>query len=385
MANLTGTASYVNVLRQLEATDPAHPSTWNPNYQALINNDVFLKALIERLIKDHSHDGTVIGGPKIPLANINVPVGEAGILTGKDLAFHINERNPHGTRAIDTGAATTQELSNHSTGRATLEKMGHVKAPTTPDGKLIFPDIPEVKVDGKTIFLNDVGELSTKNPNADDTSGAPGPLKLIAGDMQAGYFGRVPAAELFTGSELSAAVGISAGTLQHNDTDWLKFAYEGKILFRPMKTIRHSISWDHINAAGCALGTKTVSKNGLNYKVRLMKGANKDPAGAYSSAVNHNSEWNKLMLPIHIEAKNKDWMYPGNVESNVPYWGIDFTDADLLTHNTHGDGSYIWCQEVAEAASSRLSRGGDGVSYSYSGPPSSAHARRGWVPVLELL
>lgn len=113
MANLTGTASYVNVLRQLESTDPAHPNTWNPNYQALINNDVFLKALVERLIKEHSHDGTLNGGSKIPLANINVPVGDAGILTGKDLAFHINERNPHGTRASDVGAATAQEVTSH--------------------------------------------------------------------------------------------------------------------------------------------------------------------------------------------------------------------------------------------------------------------------------
>ncbi len=44
MADLTGTPVYQNHVRQLETTDPSHPGTWNPNYQALINNDVFLKA-----------------------------------------------------------------------------------------------------------------------------------------------------------------------------------------------------------------------------------------------------------------------------------------------------------------------------------------------------
>lgn len=44
MADLTGTPVYQDYVRQLETTDPSHPATWNPNYQALINNDAFLKA-----------------------------------------------------------------------------------------------------------------------------------------------------------------------------------------------------------------------------------------------------------------------------------------------------------------------------------------------------
>jgi hypothetical protein len=37
-------------LRQLETTDPKHPNTWNPNYQTLINNDVFLKQFADELV-----------------------------------------------------------------------------------------------------------------------------------------------------------------------------------------------------------------------------------------------------------------------------------------------------------------------------------------------
>lgn len=43
MANITGEPTFQPHVRQLETTDPKHPDTWNPNYQVLINNDVYLK------------------------------------------------------------------------------------------------------------------------------------------------------------------------------------------------------------------------------------------------------------------------------------------------------------------------------------------------------
>lgn len=44
MADLVGQNVWKDRIRQLEPTDPAAPSTWNPNYQDLINNDVYMKA-----------------------------------------------------------------------------------------------------------------------------------------------------------------------------------------------------------------------------------------------------------------------------------------------------------------------------------------------------
>jgi hypothetical protein len=52
MANLTGVAAFVSYLRQLETTDPRHPDTWNPNYQLLINNDVYLKQRVEAAVAE---------------------------------------------------------------------------------------------------------------------------------------------------------------------------------------------------------------------------------------------------------------------------------------------------------------------------------------------
>ena len=226
---------------------------------------------------------------------------------------------------------------------------------------------------------------SYKGKKYDDDSGSPGNPMLIAGNMEQGYFGVVPSSQLITGDALASMVGISSGTSQFSSEGWLKFAYQGKIQFVAKKPIRYSISWDSINSANCVYGDKTITIGGLTYKVRLMRGANKDPAGDYRGSVNHNSEWNKLMLPIHIEAKDKSWAHPNNVEAYVPYWGIDFTDADLHTHRNQGDGSYSWCQEAAEIPVRRLSRGYQGVSYSYSDFPSTSYAYSGWRPVLELV
>ena len=47
MANIEGTPVWQSAVRRLETTDPKHPDTWNPNYQVLINNDVYLKAAVE--------------------------------------------------------------------------------------------------------------------------------------------------------------------------------------------------------------------------------------------------------------------------------------------------------------------------------------------------
>ncbi|MEQ6355907.1 glycine-rich domain-containing protein [Lysinibacillus sp. M3] len=90
MANLTGTPTYVNVLRQLETTDPAHPNTWNPNYQALLNNDAYLKGFIEGLMKaatGHTHSGVDGDGAKIPISSL-----KEDIVTQAELNAHIGSR-----------------------------------------------------------------------------------------------------------------------------------------------------------------------------------------------------------------------------------------------------------------------------------------------------
>lgn len=212
----------------------------------------------------------------------------------------------------------------------------------------------------------------------------PGPQNLIGGDMQAGFYGEVPASELINGTDLANLIGLSAGTAQHTNEPWLKFAYEGKIQYVAKKTLRHSLSWDQINAAGAVFG-KTITIDGKQYKVRLMRGAEHDPShfsDADRDAI--GSEWNKLMLPIHVNAPSS-WAHPAYGGTSED-WGINYTDADLLTHNTHGNGSYSWMQEVRGGDSARrVSRGYTGASLSNSATATTTSSGIGWRPVLELI
>ncbi len=236
----------------------------------------------------------------------------------------------------------------------------------------------------------------------DDKWGTPGPLDLIAGTMQEGFFGEVSSDDLITGKDLASLVGISQGTSTNSTAGWLKFAYKGKIQFVAKKPIRHSISWDAINTANCVYGDsgdKTVAIGGLTYKVRLMRGyePTNDPktrAIADSGTVNHYSEWNRLMCQIHKDAINRSWGYPDNIESDIGILehslgnGTNgmYNDADLVVKSGDGDGSRTWCQEMSSSSSFyRLSRGDGTVSRSHVNTSSRTGSAYGWRPVLELI
>ena len=247
-------------------------------------------------------------------------------------------------------------------------------------------------------MLADRVRMGSGNLRVDDNSGSPGSNILIAGSMEEGFFGEVSASELFTASEIASACGISQGTAQFENEPWLKFAIDGKIIFRPRKAIRHSISWNSINAANCVYGGsegKRVTKSGQTYIVRLMKGALTDPS-LYDTSDRgaKGSEWNRLMLPIHEQAIDKSWGYPAYVEDNVAIWNHNFgtgangmyTNADLMLHYSHGVSSYNWCQETRNTnATTRVYRGYLGVSYSSTNSASYLYDRFGWAPVLELV
>lgn len=211
---------------------------------------------------------------------------------------------------------------------------------------------------------------------------------LVAGNRFAGFFGEVPVSELWSGEELSNLLGITEGTLQHSNDPWLKFIIDGKIIYKSKKPFRHSISWNHLNERGVFYGDKIAQdKYGNQYKVRLMRGALTDPSkGDDPDKGAKGSEWNRLMLPIHEQARNKNWRYPANVEPEIPSdWNINYTDDDLVTNSSAGNGHWHWCQETAATnPTARVIRGGGGVSHiSWNG--SNANPDFGWSPVLELI
>lgn len=212
----------------------------------------------------------------------------------------------------------------------------------------------------------------------------PGSKFIIAGDKNNGFYGEVSSHELFTGDELAAILGITEGRSQFSSTTWLKFAVDGKIIFKTKKTVRSHISWDDINAAQAVFGDREVTKGVNTYKVRLMKGANKNPAGDRWGIINHGSEWNRLMVPLHERAATKNWLYPDNVESSVnTKWGTNYTDADLHLGESAGFGRFNWMQETANHSNTRIVFGNMGVSDSNAYLQSSRSLYVGWSPVLE--
>ena len=242
------------------------------------------------------------------------------------------------------------------------------------------------------------------------------PDTLSFGTMEAGFFGIVPASDFITGDQLASEVGVTQGTSQFSDTPWLKFAFEGEVYMIPQKPIRHSISWDHLYLQGAVYGDgllagesgaehhnltsssgsdlsatrqdATVTVNGLRYEVALMRGAADDPTNSYNDSdrgsLGPENEWNALMLPIHEKSLANNWNYASYVPT-VNGWDINFSDADLLTHNNFGNGSYTWCQESSDAdLSLRVLRGSLGVSYLGAFDSALTDCHRGWRPRLKL-
>ena len=281
------------------------------------------------------------------------------------------------------------------------------------DASIVVPAetklIPGGVTDQMIQLLTDIhSEVATSDISNPDT--------LSFGTMDAGFFGIVPASDFITGDALASEVGVTQGTSQFSNTNWLKFAFEQEIYMVPQKPIRYSVSWDHLYLQGAVYGDgltagdsgaehhnltsssgsdltataqdATVTVNGLRYEVGLLKGGASDPLNSYNDSdrgsIGPANEWNALMLPIHEKSVANNWNYP-EYAPTVTGWGINFSDGDLITHNKFGNGSYTWCQESSDAdLSLRVFRGDYGVSNLNATDSANTNYHRGWHPRLKL-
>ena len=197
----------------------------------------------------------------------------------------------------------------------------------------------------------------------------------------------VPASELMSGTALASAIGLTAGTAQNSNEPWLHFELDGKTLYVAKKTFRHSISWNQINARGAVFGTATVTIQGDTYKVRLLKGANTDPAnvsgGSWDHPGTHGSEWNRLMYRI----SGKPFSNASNTLASEGIAEGDWAQySEAALNIAVGNGRYSWCQEtLISDSANRVDRGRNGVSYLSLTSASSSNSLYGWRPCLELV
>jgi hypothetical protein len=224
----------------------------------------------------------------------------------------------------------------------------------------------------------------------------PGVQLLSKGDLEAGFFGEVSSAELFSTSQLSNQLNYAVGTIIEEYPIWLKFAYKGKFLFIPKAPIKNSVTWVSLYAAGLIYGVDgtgplgdlipennvnqlAVAQKGLyRFKVRLMRGLPTDPHVTNSSTTDTDlladSEWNKLLYRVSAELSSA---------SVGPKWA-EYTATELGVNSTPYN-QFTVTQERSANYTSVVGRGGSGIRYIPVLSKNVVQVNQMWRPVLELL
>ena len=224
-------------------------------------------------------------------------------------------------------------------------------------------------------------EISTHLYKSDNTGTGPSLASLQYDPItDTGYYGEVSSASLYTGSQISTAVGLTSGTLQNDTEGWLKFYWHGQVVFVAKRTYRYGLSWDSINAANVvygvnlgAAGKKTIVKDTYAFDVKLLMGASKDPGDTGSSGTGR--QWNELMYRVTAGTES------GEVGTNWATFSYAQVNADS------GNGGNTWVRETSQATpANRFSRGGSGgISGTGSSLSTSTSTTLGWRPCLSLV
>ena len=220
----------------------------------------------------------------------------------------------------------------------------------------------------------------------------PGPTELVGGDDQWGFYGEVLASDFITGDALASAIGLSAGTGQFSNTEWLKFNSNEKKIYVPKKPIRHSVSWGSIDNVGGIYGDGlTVTIDNHIYSVSLMKGASNDPTNGvvdHDNVASYGSEWNRLMYPIHSGVHINDNNPVSHTDPNSAPFGswANYSDYDLHLDNSTGLGTLVWMRETSSnTTTKRVRRGMHGVTLFDINLFTVSTGNAGWRPRLELI
>lgn len=216
-----------------------------------------------------------------------------------------------------------------------------------------------------------------------------GPKELIAGSSSQGFFGETMPSDFITYESLATELGLSAGVSQYNEESiWLKCMLDNRTLYVAKKPARNTISWNDINNRNLVYGTRTVTIDGFNFKVRLIKGASSDPTDTplgYDVAGSYGSEWNRLMYPLHSGVHTNVSNPATHSDPNADPFGAwaSYSDLDLGV----GDNTpYTICQEVHTGRiSGRVARGLSGVTRLLNDSSTGSQYLVAWRPVLELV
>lgn len=199
------------------------------------------------------------------------------------------------------------------------------------------------------------------------------------------FYGEVTTEALIDGVSLATAIGLTAGTAQNTTEPWLAFELDGKLLLVAKKTLRHTISWDQIQAANAVYGSRSVDIHGSSYRIRLLKGAATDPisggSGTHDPEQSWGSEWNRLFYPLVPNPVNTPTHPTSREGIRYGAWA-NYTETQLNIGSSGGNGRITRCQELS--GGTHVIRGNAGLSYLGYGASSYVSSAFGWRPVLEL-
>lgn len=220
----------------------------------------------------------------------------------------------------------------------------------------------------------------------------PGPKSLLKGDTDLGYFGRVTQEELFTGQELVAYTKIAATNVSNVNMLWVKFFYQGRVVYFPTQPIANNINFNTIYNAGVAFGVrgpgpypsvpnveqltfipKTDEDRTWQLLIRLPKIADTDIAPPSSGVTVSYGELYQL-VPNTLVKSSGSWPIGNATWDNIPEINLDKS------------GSMIYSCTMNSANTAQPLAGSRELKPTIMGiGRTGAYSAMGWHPMLELV
>lgn len=214
-----------------------------------------------------------------------------------------------------------------------------------------------------------------------------GSKKLLDGTMEAGFFGEVSQGELIGSEDLfdKCLPAKSKRRITFNPSvSWLKFAYLNKIEYIAKQPICDGVTHRDCSKDNLVFGNTIITINDIKYRVRLIKGkteGKQDDTTSFEGAINHYSEWNRLILPLIQDKNETSYKYPDNVEKDRLRWTGRYKEDDLKFK----DASFSNEELVGAICQENIIRGLRSIENSQKYGHNAAKRLVGWRPVLEVV
>lgn len=227
-------------------------------------------------------------------------------------------------------------------------------------------------------------------------STGPGPSKLIDGDQQLGYFGRIAALDFLTTTELQILSGYPQVATSVPLPAWDKWYRNGKILFIPSALCGENWPWTSLYTAGLVFGTdddgpwrasglaaknqlKIIEKGFNRFIVRLPTGADdrNNPtrfvADAAPASIRRYSETADCHYPTQFQWLPASQRFPRLTSVQNSLAGIN-GGREIFCQEQYKTGCLVGLPSSASSSAALEALG----TY----PTTNA---RGWKPTLELV